>query len=487
MQKTWTFLTILLLFFIQIVKAQNKDIHISLEAQGIYTTGNTVPFWLRLNQYGSAPLSGGSGTFIGKFRKDYDSTKTFDWGASLEGRGNFGQQSQFTLIEGLIKAHAGIFEIKAGRSKDIVGITDSTLSSGSFSVSGNALGVPKIKISIPEYYSIPAFGKLFAIKAGLANGYIGTTNSNLWGEPRSFKSYYLEEYFYARIGKPDWRFKLQAGFNHEALWGDEKEVFGSFYKLNGLQTYWYVLSGKAYNGSKVGNHLGSVDIAAEYKFDGLTLSVYRQNFYDIGALIHFANIADGLNGISLVNNSAKSGSFYWKKLLFEFLYTKNQAGYPSSKETKSGAEDYYNNYEYLQGWSYKNVGLGTPFITPAYYSRQDLGQPDKQFFINNRVSAVHLAAEVYAFNWFYTGKISYSQNYGTYANGTEIYRTFGGYLAVGPDTEIPFKKVHQTSIYLEGTRPLKNNYNIGYDIGYDRGGLLYNSFGIIFKASKSFL
>ena len=486
MQKTQLFLSVLLLCSIQIVKSQDKDLHISLEAQGTYTSGNTVPFWLRSNQFGSIPLSGGSGSFLGKFRKDYDSTKTFDWGASFEGRGNFGKESRFILIEGLVKARAGIFEIKAGRAKDIVGITDSTLSSGSFSVSGNTLGVPKIKISIPNYYSIPAFGKLFAIKAGLANGYIGTVHTNLWDQPRSFKSYYLEEYLYARIGKPDWRFKLQAGFNHEALWGDEKEVFGSFYKLNGLQTYWYVLSGKVYNSSKVGNHLGSVDIAAEYKFDALTLSVYRQNFYDIGALIHFANIADGLNGISLVNNSTKSGSFYWKKLLFEFLYTKNQAGYPNSTFTKSGEEDYYNNYEYVQGWSYKGMGIGTPFITPANYARQKFAPEERQFFANNRVSAVHLAAEVYAFNWFYTGKVSYSQNYGTYVNGSDVYRVPGGELAY-PSAAVPFVKVHQTSLYLGATRPLKNNYSIGYDIGYDRGALLYNSFGIMLKASKSFL
>ncbi|ASU33338.1 capsule assembly Wzi family protein [Mucilaginibacter xinganensis] len=486
MQKTLTLVAAFVLLFSGIAKAQDKDIHVSLEAQGGYTSGNTVPFWLRANRFGNIPLSGGSGSFLAKFRKDYDSTKTFDWGASFEGRGNFGKSSQFILIEGLIKARAGIFEIKAGRSKDVVGIADTTLSSGSFSVSGNALGVPKIKISIPNYYSIPAFGKLFAIKAGMANGYIGTTNTNLWGERRSFKSYYLEEYLYARIGKPDWRFKLQAGFNHEAVWGDEKQVFGSFYKLNGLQTYWYVLSGKVYNSSKVGNHLGSADIAAEYKFDALTLSVYRQNFYDIGALIHFANIADGLNGISLVNNMPKSGSFYWKKLVFEFLYTKNQAGYPSSKATKSGEEDYYNNYEYVQGWSYKGLGLGTPFITPAYYARQKFAPIDRQFFTNNRVSAVHLAAEVSAFNWSYTGKVSYSQNYGTYANGSEVYRVPGGQLAF-PSAPVPFVTVHQTSLYLESSRPLKNNYTIGYEIGYDRGGLLYNSFGLILKVSKSFL
>jgi hypothetical protein len=486
MNKSTTLIALFFTLFIQIAHSQDKYIHVSLEAQGIYTSGNTVPFWLRSDQFGSIPLSGTSGSFIGKFRKDYDSTKTLDWGVSFEGRGNFGKQSQFILIEGLIKAHAGIFELKAGRSKDIIGITDSTLSSGSFSISGNALGIPKVGISIPQYYSIPILGKLFAIKGGFANGYVGDVDISFGKRPKGYKSYYLEEYLYIRIGKPGSRFNFQAGINHEVMWGDEKDVFGSYYSLSGLQTYWYALSGKVYKESKVGNHLGSVDLRAEYKFDTFTLSLYRQNFYDIGALFHFVNIADGLNGISFVNNKTNSGSFYWKRFLFEFLYTKNQAGYPNSTKTNSGAENYYNNYEYEQGWSYKNLGLGTPFITPAYFARQDVVTSANQFFVNNRVEALNLAAQIYAFGWSYTGRIAFSQNYGTYANGTEIYRGVDGAL-VNPTADVPFKKVHQTSVYLEGIRPLKNNYNIGYDIGYDRGGLLNNSIGIIVKVSKSFL
>lgn len=478
---------VVLLNCYSIVKAQEKDFHISLEAQGIATTSGVVPFWLRSNQFGSVPLSGGSGSFIGRMRKDYDTAKRFDWAASFEGRANMGNKSRFDLIEGFVKAHAGIFELKAGRSKDIVGLTDSTLSTGSFPVSGNALGIPQISISIPNYYSIPVWGKLFAIKGSYANGYAGNVTVQYGEKPAQFKSYYLENAFYIRIGKPSWRFKLQGGYNHEVLWGDEKRVFGNSYTLSGSETYWYVLTGKVYNSSKVGNHLGSLDLGAEYRFDALTLSVYRQNFYDKGALSSLANIKDGLNGISLVNNKPNSGDFHWQKLLFEFLYTANQAGLKSSKMTQSGAEDYYNNYEYLEGWSYKNMALGTPFITPAYDARDNLGRAKDQFFINNRVLALHAATQVYAFKWFYTAKISYSRNQGTFETGTElIYRGISGKLT-HPKYYGTFKEVNQLSTYLEGIRPLKDGYTVGYDIGYDHGGLLYNSFGVILKVSKSFL
>ncbi|MEO3403800.1 capsule assembly Wzi family protein [Mucilaginibacter sp. CAU 1740] len=478
------YLPLLLLLSCAFVKAQTNNLHINLETQAGITTDGTVPFWLRANKFGSVPVSGGSGILIGRIRKDYDTTKTFGWSASFEGRGNVGSNSNFTLIEGFVKAHAGLLELKAGRSKDIIGLVDSSLSSGSFAISGNALGIPKVSIGVPNYYSLPVFGKLLAIKAVFATGYAGTVSTKYGKQPDGIKSFYLENYLYAKIGKPSWRFSFETGFNHEVLWGDERRVLGPSFTLSGLETYWYAIRGKVFNQSKVGNHLGSLDVAAEYRFDALTLRLYRQNFYDKGALASLANISDGLNGITIANNQPVSGNFSWRKLLFEFLYTANQAGYLKSKRTESGAEDYYNNYEYTEGWSYKLFSMGTPFITQTYDGRADLGRNKQQFFINNRLWALHGAAQFYLFNWYYTGKVSFSHNLGTFATGPDPYKTSFGAIAKSSGT---FKPVNQLSLYLASNRSLRNGYAVGYELGCDRGALLYNSFGVILKVSKTFL
>jgi hypothetical protein len=484
MKKPIILLALLCSFFI--VKAQIKDVHISLEGQAGLTTNSTVPFWLRANQFGSVPLSGGSGSLIAKIRKDYDTTKTFGWGFSFEGRGNAGKDANFTLIEGLVKAHAGVFELRAGRSKDIVGLTDSTLSSGSFSVSGNALGVPKISLGIPQYYSIPIFGKLFAVKANLGVGYMGNVDiSYRHAMVNNSKAYYLENGLYARIGMPSWRFNMQVGFNHEALWGDEKDIFPN-YRLTGSETLWHVLIGQVYHHSKVGNHLGSLDVGASYRFDDVNVLLYRQNLYDKGALSSLANIADGLNGLSITNTRPNNGNFYWKKMVFELFYTVNQAGGLNAKRTNSGYENYYNNYEYSQGWSYNGMGLGNPFITTREDGRQNLPSSPREYFINNRVTVFHAASQLYLYKWFYTAKLSYSINKGNYSSGTSNFVGSGGDI-IKPGLYGVFKQVNQFSAYLEGIRPLNNGYNIGYDLGYDQGGLLNNSFGIILKVSKSFM
>jgi hypothetical protein len=247
-----------------------------------------------------------------------------------------------------------------------------------------------------------------------------------------------------------------------------------------------VLSGKVYHHSKVGNHVGSLDIGAEYKFDGVTLLVYRQNLYDKGALASLANIADGLNGLSITNNKKRDDNFNWKKIVVEVLYTANQAGGLNSIRTASGYENYYNNYEYSEGWSYKNIGLGTPFITAANAARAGLPSYEREYFINNRVTAFHVATQIAAFKWMYTLKLSYSENLGNYITGSDSFRGSAGRIVI-PGRYGLFKKVNELSTYIEGTRSLQNGYNIGYNIGYDRGGLLYNSFGVVLKASKTFL
>ena len=166
---------LLLLHFVLNTDAQKKNFSFDLGSSAGYITSGHVPFWFRSNQFGSIPLDNASLSFIGAIRKDYDTARTriLDWGASLEGRANVGHRSDLSLIEGYAKLQIGVFEIRAGRSKEIMGLCDTSLSSGAFAVSGNALGIPKVQIGIPEFYSLPIFGKLFAFKGNYAHGWIG--------------------------------------------------------------------------------------------------------------------------------------------------------------------------------------------------------------------------------------------------------------------------------------------------------------------------
>jgi len=465
---------------------------------------------MRSNQFGSIPLSGLSQSFIGRAYKNYqnDSSNSsphkkrrFDWGFGVEGRTNIGQRSNMQLIEAYGKLKSGIFQLKTGRSKDVTGLNgDTTLSTGNFAVSGNALGIPKIEISIPEYYKLPVFDGLFSIKGNFAHGWVGKTRI-LDSIPASNKTvYYInnknpltyihQKSLYLKVGLPKSKFKAIGGFNHQVFWGNEQSAYGSNFKLSTFSTFLHVISGKAYGTtgvpkSKIGNQLGSFDIGGEYAFKDFTINLYRQFFFDVGALFRLANIRDGLTGVTIKNNNFNNSdkNFKWKKITVEAFYSKNQAGYPWSKVTKSGDENYYNNYYYLEGWSYKNLGIGSPLITPIHNARDGQKIAIYDYFLNNRLLALHLGYEGQVGSLNIISKLTYSKNFGTF--GTSVHGRTTGNIRNPQATNI-FMPVNQLSFYLEGNKVLKNNYTIGFATSIDQGKLLDNSLGIMLKINKNF-
>ncbi|MBN2275838.1 MAG: hypothetical protein JXR41_02920 [Bacteroidales bacterium] len=475
---------------------QLENVSFSTEALAGYISPDKMPFWLRSNRFGSIPLDNASLSLLGAVRKDYDPVNKgiFDWGTSIEGRLNMGNQLNFILVEGYGKLRVSIFELKAGRSKDITGLCDTSLSSGSWTISGNALGIPKVQISIPEFYTIPWLGKLFAFKSQIMHGWFGETimyryeGFDFYDEDTIYLNAFLHQFsFYGRFGKPGWKLKLYGGFNHQATWGNEKSYFTDDFKLSILNTYLYVITGKPYTNGRIknerlGDHMGSIDIGIEYTFEKIKVLGYRQNVYSAGALYHFANLQDGLNGISIENRAMRNTLFRWEKILFEFLYTKNQAGEPWSPDTPSPYESYYNHGQYIHGWSYNGLGLGTPFITPRNYTREELPSWPLEYFINNRVRAFHLGFEGGLQLWTYTLKASWSNNFGTYYTTDEE-----------QTTDIPdpgnigiFGRQDQFSACIDFSRPLKKGFTVGGIAAFDLGDLYYDSFGVLLKIAKEF-
>jgi hypothetical protein len=492
------FLLGLLLAPVHVIAQLNNLWHYEVGADVTAAPSNKLPFWFRADQYGSVPLSGTSTSFIAGAYKSYDSTKThkIDWAFGLQTRANLGNEAYLTLIEGYLKAKTGIFELSAGRTKNITGLIDSTLSSGSFSISGNALGIPQIQLAIPQYYTIPIFDQLFAFKANYAFGIVGDLTIKDNQRATHAETYYQQNSLYVRLGKPAWKLKLFGGINHNVMSGNERSIFGPDFTLSPIQGLIYAAIGKTYIPpayvindhelrSKVGNHLGSVDMQLQYDFPRIRLTMYRQNIYDVGAIGHLANIADGINGISITNLSMSDKNFKWYKILFELIYTKNQAGEYNSGRTSSGDEDYYNNYVYLQGWSYGGLNLGNPLLTDRKYTRHDLISDPSDYYINNRVIALHTGVSSSYKNTYFTLKLTYSKNYGTYGSSFEGHNL--EYIeAKKPNPYGIFKETNQFSGYLEANRNIKNGFNVGVALAGDDGGLYDNSIGVQLKVKKIF-
>jgi hypothetical protein len=453
-----------------------------LEAGSVLTSPGHVPFWMRSNQYGAIPQSGLSTYTTGSFYKDYDTSKKrrTGWALGLEARADAGKTINTKLIEGFVKLRLFMFQVKAGRSKDIMGlVVDSNLSSGAFSISGNVLGIPKLEIGVPLFSNIFG-GKLLSFKGNFAYGWLGRSALNYRNSVYNGQIYYHQLSLYGRFGKPKWKIKLYGGINHEAVWGWDKK--SSTYNLSEWEAFKYIVTGRVYQGSKLGNHLGSIDAGLDYKLKNFQLRAYHQFFYDAGALYHLANVRDGLSGLAIINNKAMNGAVNWNRIIFEILYTKNQAGEKWSKPTPSGDENYYNNWG--TGWAYNGLGLGTPFITPAYTTRKGLPNDPADYFNNNRVLVFHSGFQGSIKSWFVTSKFSYSRNWGTYGTSTTGHSLGRNFR---PPRNGIFKEAGQFSAYLFVEKRIKKGLCIGAETAFDIGGLFDHSVGVSFKLSKTFL
>ncbi len=465
------------------------SIHATTELYTTATSNGVVPFWMRSNQFGSIPSEGLSTNLVATLYRDYkEGNKALvDWGFGLNLRANIGTVTELIPVEAYLKGRLSIFQLKAGRSKDYSGMTDPELSSGSFSLSGNALGIPNIEISVPEFWYIPYTEQLIAFKGRLSHGWMGDVKVYN-GEFYSNFFYHLD--IYGQFGKPNWKLKLYGGINHDAIWGSDSKVFKDEYYLTSfLQAYWYVTLGKnlrTKNISKIGNHLGGIEAGFTYDTEDVNILCYRQQFYDKGALGYLANIIDGLNNITVTNKKYKENSqrWSWDKFLFEIFYSKHQAGEEGAIKTPSGPEYYYNHYVYAEGYSYQGLSLGNPFITVAKDARANLPNDPTNYFINNRVLAIHLATKGSIWGCNYTAKLSFSRNWGDFlTSGQEYIYFLGEYVKMDYKYGI-FTPVNQFSGYLEANRPIGNGYSVGAAVAVDQGKLLNNSVGGFLKLVK---
>lgn len=447
------------------------------------TSGETL-FWLRANQYGIVPREAALMTLRQAVRVDYhDKPKTkldslravnrrVDWGWGAEAVLNAGYTYKLLIPEAYVKVKVGKgLEVWAGRRREIVGLVDSTLTSGSYAWSGNTLPMLKVQIAVPDY--VPRNG-LFGIKGFYAHG---------WFEQDRFINNALlhQKALYGRFGKPNWRLKLYGGINHQVMWGGNTErLKGSTIKNNHLPNlfsdYLDVVTASSLGNrtnvdtnrvssfdreNRIGNHLGTVDLGFEYTGRHFSFFAYRQSIYEDGSLFYLINISDGLNGLRIRNRRpVNPNGIQLQSLLFEYLYTESQGGALFLDDaSQRGRDNYFNHSQYQDGWSRFGLTMGTPFITPSTDSRDNL--PKYGFTNNNRVSVMHLGLAGQAYDFFrFQLKASYSENLGTY--------------------EVPFgQTVHQFSSAFSLSMPLPvlTGLTANAAVATDIGDLYNNSLG----------
>ncbi|WP_138994709.1 capsule assembly Wzi family protein [Larkinella sp. C7] len=406
------------------------------EIGALASSTDRTPFWLRSNQYGIIPLTAPFGTFrVGgtgavllsdTTRGRYQVRPNRAWRLEYQAEvvANAGKSSQLLLPEAYVKlAHRGI-ELVLGRRREVIGLVDSTLSSGSYAWSGNALPLPKVQFGTRGFVPLGRRGWL-SINGFIAHGWYAKT----WYLRHSFLH---QKSLIFRIGKPTSTLRLYAGINHNAQWGGQSDYIDPKFAVNGklpgrLEDFPNVLFAIRTNGlnndrltsfdyvNLYGNHLGSIDFAGELRFPAVNLFVYHQHAFDDVTGMFFKNLPDGLSGIRLRNNRPGASGFQLNEVLLEFLTTLSQSGptlYQTNKAWK-GADNYFNNSQYREGWTYQNRVIGTPFLTRRQDIQAAYQNASDWAFVNNRVQVFHAALRATVARQIdLRARVSYSRNYG---------------------------------------------------------------------------
>ncbi len=327
----------------------------------------------------------------------------YDFGVVLNGRFGGGQpgsgQKDITGYFSQLYAHVRLYivDITAGIRPQYWGAGDRELSSGSLHFSNNAHPIPQISIGFERWTPIPGLFGYAEVKGGITHGWLGDNSEVVKGTLLHHK------HIGGRIGGK-LPVNISYEFHHMAQWGGYSTVYGDLgNNLSAYKSTFLARSGGSMQNDQLnaqGNHIAFQQLALDIKGEGWKVSAYWQIIQEDGPIAFIGttmNRRDGLWGVSATQN-------HWpfiQGFTYEFLHTTDQSGPFHDRDgcVYGGADSYYSNSIYRQGWTYFGNVIGSPLLTPD----------------NSRVRAHHagLRGDIYGFR--YRAIVQYADYYGRYS------------------------------------------------------------------------
>lgn len=414
-----------------------NDFFFSLMLLGALSSSGNLPFWATAGQYGLMPEASGSMAWV-QAHTQFDETKTFQWrwGASLaantynDALAPDSSPLHPMVDELYVSGRWKAFTLDLGskrRALDFYG-ADPTL--GSLSVtggrlieSGNARTMPGWLLTL-EPVPVPWTGK------------------HLWlygafGDYKTMDLRYVQGALIHRTqvglrGEVGERLRLDFNLDHFALWAGQHPTSKPM-PVN-LENYLRVIFGRPAGQSGemtdqlnvIGDQRGSETLRAEWLGDGWKAVAQHDIPYDDGSGMGLQNFPDGVNTLAF---SWDDKDRWVSDIVFEYHYTRYQSGpinherfdeYGNSitqpGEKTTGGDNYFNNGQYVSGWTHFGRTIGNPLFYPAG-THAGTWSPSTvtRGVENNRLRAHHLGLGGKLFRVApYRLVLTYSQDYGIY-------------------------------------------------------------------------
>lgn len=465
------------LFFIPIKAVTYKpdSLRYEIKLHPTFSSGKNTPFWLVSNLQGlGSPKKNYGYVQTGVF-KDLDKIKRFSWGAGVEMVGAWRTTAPFHIhqLYGEIKYRS--LEIMIGSKEMWCDHNNPRLSSGSLLFSGNALPIPQMRIGIFDYAPFWGTKGRLGVKGYIAYGLFSDSKwQESWaatGSKYSQNVLFHSKGLWLRFGNPysspltgDVGIEMATQFGGTAYRDGKiihikhgfKEWWRAFFPTYSTQE---TLLGEL--SSVEGNMVGQYTIGLQWKPKNKDWEVkaYFEHYFEDQSMMTFEyGWKDGLWGIegSLPKNR------YVSKLVYEFLYSKDQAGAVNQDKTDeipeqvSGRDNYYNHSLY-SGWQHWGLGIGNPLmISPIYNADHNIR------FYTTRIIGHHFAIAGNPTEYLdYRLLLSHTKNWGTYSHPL-------------PDVMNNLSGLLEVNWY---PKKLKGWYG-GVGLAFDSGDLLGHSFGI---------
>ncbi len=435
------------------------------------------------NTYGIVPLESDNAYIKGGFSYQNKISKDIYYNLGVDLVGRTSESSSFFVEQLYGELGYKFLLLSIGPKERYTSMLDKELSSGNFGFSTNALPIPEINLSMPAFTALPFTKEILKIKGDFMVG--KATDDNYVLSRVAPKENYIIDVLYHRMSfwfsleDPKQHFPLtfMFGFEHDAQWGGTKWMNnrGWMPMPHSFSDFIRIVLGESgdQNATEsdqinvLGNHLGTYNIKFGYKHKDFTLGLYKQHYFDDNSGMEYANWRDGIWGAECFFNNQP----YLKKIVLEYINTTNQSGplhflnqdIPNSRG--GGADNYYNNGDYIIGWSHWGRVIGNPLITSTEYN----GAQNGLYLKNNRVKALHLGL---------SGDISPNLSYRTLFTGMYAWGTMG----------FPFlEKKHDFSSLIESTYHNASfpGWSLGLQLAFDCGTLYEDNLGVSIKIAKT--
>lgn len=492
---------------------QFKNIEYKIETQGSFSV-NKTPLWLNANKYGLSSLKDINSYLRIAAERNISTDNGRKWGIGygVDLATAINYTSNFIVNQAYIEGRylKGILTI--GAKEYSLELKNNEYSSGSQTLGINARPIPQVRLSLPEYWTLPFANGYLHIKGHIAFGKM--TDDSWQHKYTSKKSNYADNVLYhskacylkiANVaGFSPWSIEL--GLEMVSTFGgtsysfDDKGTLIDVVKNNtNFNAYYHAfipggsdIGETTYQNSE-GNHFGSWLMRITYNGNINRYSIYMDKYFEDHSSMFLLDYDGYVPGIEWRKKKKKSFLRYGLKdfllgfeynfkqihwlntLVIEYITSKYQSGPIYHDHTKTvadhigGKDNYYNHFLYT-GNQHWGQSMGNPLYRSPIYN-----EDGKIEFENNRFSALYIALGGRPNSYLRWRVIASLQDgLGTY-NNPYMYKKYNASLM----TEIDYQLNLNNKSWFNGTR-------IKLGLGVDHGSILgTNNYGMQLTFTKT--